>query len=59
MRSGSPREPQGDVTKLTVTHDFESEDGTFKGTSQGWPVILSAMKTLLEPGEPLPVDFGH
>jgi uncharacterized protein YndB with AHSA1/START domain len=48
-------EAQGDVTKLTVTHDFESENETFKGTSQGWPPILSGLKTLLETGEPLPV----
>jgi uncharacterized protein YndB with AHSA1/START domain len=52
-------EPHGDVTKLTVMHDFEEENDTFKGTSQGWPSILSALKTLLETGEPLPIDFGH
>ena len=52
-------ESQGDVAKLTVTHEFEAEDETFKGTSQGWPHIFSAMKTLLETGEPLPGDFSH
>jgi uncharacterized protein YndB with AHSA1/START domain len=52
-------ESQGDVTKLVVTHDFDAETDTFKGTQQGWPRIFSAMKTLLETGEPLPVDFSH
>ena len=52
-------EAQGDVTKLTVTHDFDKEDDTYRGTSQGWWPILSGLKTLLETGEPLPVDFGH
>jgi DNA-binding transcriptional ArsR family regulator len=47
-------EEMGDVVKLTLTHEFESEDETFKGTSEGWPSILSGLKTLLETGEPLP-----
>ena len=51
-------EAQGDVTKLTVTHAFESETETFKGTSQGWPHIFSAMKTLLETGKPLPGEMS-
>ena len=52
-------EAQGEVTKLTVSHEFEAEDETFKGTQQGWPHIFSAMKTLLETGEPLPGEMGH
>jgi uncharacterized protein YndB with AHSA1/START domain/predicted transcriptional regulator len=51
-------EEMGDVMKLTLTHEFESEDETFKGTSQGWPPILSGLKTLLETGEPLSLP-GH
>jgi DNA-binding transcriptional ArsR family regulator len=47
-------EEMGDVVKLTLIHEFESEDETFKGTSEGWPSILSGLKTLLETGEPLP-----
>jgi uncharacterized protein YndB with AHSA1/START domain/DNA-binding transcriptional ArsR family regulator len=47
-------EEMGDVVKLTLTHEFEAEDETFKGTSEGWPSILSGLKTLLETGEPLP-----
>jgi uncharacterized protein YndB with AHSA1/START domain len=47
-------EQMGDVVKLTLTHEFEAENETFKGTSEGWPSILSGLKTLLETGEPLP-----
>jgi uncharacterized protein YndB with AHSA1/START domain len=43
------------VTKLTVTHDgFEPESKLFLGISDGWPAILSSLKTLLESGTPLP-----
>ena len=47
-------EEMGDVVKLTLTHEFDSQNETFKGTSEGWPSILSGLKTLLETGEPLP-----
>jgi uncharacterized protein YndB with AHSA1/START domain len=45
-------EPVGDSCKLTVTHDQLPEDasGELYG---GWPMILSALKTLLETGEEL------
>jgi len=40
--------------KLTVIHDkFESETTTFKEVGEGWPYILSGLKTLLETGSPL------
>ncbi|MFF3640967.1 ArsR/SmtB family transcription factor [Streptomyces sp. NPDC002564] len=46
-------EPHGDQVKLTVTHEFDAS-GTLKSMcSQGWPAILSSLKTLLETGEPL------
>ncbi|MGW2601392.1 ArsR/SmtB family transcription factor [Streptomyces klenkii] len=46
----------GDQVKLTVTHEFDP-DGILHGMcSQGWPPILSSLKTLLETGEPLPPD---
>jgi uncharacterized protein YndB with AHSA1/START domain len=45
-----------DVTKLAVVHDqFEGETATFKGSVEGWPLMLSSLKTLLESGKPLPV----
>jgi len=47
-------DPVGDMVKLTVTHEgFDGETETYKDTQQGWPPILSGLKTLLETGEPL------
>jgi uncharacterized protein YndB with AHSA1/START domain/DNA-binding transcriptional ArsR family regulator len=48
-------EPVGPIVKLVVTHDgFEGETEMLKGISEGWPAILSNLKTLLETGEPFP-----
>ncbi len=45
-----------DACKLTLTHDeFESETELYKGVGEGWPAILSSLKSLLETGEPLSV----
>ncbi|MFY9929822.1 MAG: metalloregulator ArsR/SmtB family transcription factor [Streptosporangiaceae bacterium] len=45
-------EPAGDLVKLTVVHDgFEPGTGIIDGVSQGWPRILSELKTLLETGD--------
>jgi uncharacterized protein YndB with AHSA1/START domain len=49
-------EPQGDVMKLTVRHEAEKE-GPHKfidAVSDGWPPILSSLKSLLETGKALP-----
>jgi uncharacterized protein YndB with AHSA1/START domain len=48
-------EPIGDVVRLTVTHDH-LEDGSdmLKGITEGWPKVLSSLKSLLESGRPLP-----
>ncbi|MEB3370868.1 ArsR/SmtB family transcription factor [Saccharopolyspora mangrovi] len=47
-----PAEP-GSV-KLTVTHAGFSTDSTLRTMiSQGWPQLLSSLKTLLETGQPL------
>jgi len=43
----------GDV-RLTVTHE-DLDDKMFQGVSQGWPAVLSSLKTLLETGKPLPM----
>ena len=41
--------------KLTVVHDdFEPGSTVLEGVSQGWPQILSSLKTLLETGDILP-----
>jgi len=50
-------EPRGDLVKLTVVHDgFEPGSVVASMVSQGWPRILSNLKTLLETGETLPAD---
>jgi DNA-binding transcriptional ArsR family regulator/uncharacterized protein YndB with AHSA1/START domain len=49
-------EPLGDVVKLTVVHDgFEPGSAVLPGISQGWPLILASLKSLLETGDVLPV----
>ena len=46
-------EPAGSMVKLTVTHGgFEPGSAVRAGVSQGWPSILSSLKTLLETGAP-------
>jgi uncharacterized protein YndB with AHSA1/START domain/DNA-binding transcriptional ArsR family regulator len=48
-------EPLGDLVKLTVVHDgFEPGSVVASMVSEGWPPILSSLKTLLETGETLP-----
>lgn len=46
-------EPAGETVKLTVVH--EGGEVLLGMSRQGWPAIVSGMKTLLETGEPLPV----
>jgi hypothetical protein len=49
-------EPLGELVKLTVVHDdFDAGSAVLDGNTQGWPRILSALKTLLETSDPLPV----
>ncbi|MCR6485798.1 metalloregulator ArsR/SmtB family transcription factor [Amycolatopsis sp. OK19-0408] len=48
-------EPHGEMVKLTVLHDgFDDNSTTLAMCSQGWPALLSSLKTLLETGVPLP-----
>jgi DNA-binding transcriptional ArsR family regulator/uncharacterized protein YndB with AHSA1/START domain len=50
-------EPLGDYVRLTVVHDgFESGSAVLPGITQGWPLILSSLKSLLETGDVLPVS---
>jgi uncharacterized protein YndB with AHSA1/START domain len=48
-------ETVGGMVKLTMTqaNDFELEDRFLEGGRQGWPMILSGLKSLLETGKPL------
>jgi uncharacterized protein YndB with AHSA1/START domain len=42
------------ATQLTVTHwTFPPDSDVLKGISQGWPQILSSLKTYLERGAPM------
>jgi DNA-binding transcriptional ArsR family regulator/uncharacterized protein YndB with AHSA1/START domain len=49
-------EPLGDYVRLTVVHDgFDAGSAVLPGISQGWPLIISSLKSLLETGDVLPV----
>ncbi|MEU4689053.1 metalloregulator ArsR/SmtB family transcription factor [Actinoplanes sp. NPDC023714] len=48
-------EPAGETVKLTVTHDRFEPDSTLRTMiSEGWPALISSLKSLLETGEALP-----
>jgi uncharacterized protein YndB with AHSA1/START domain len=48
-------EPAGDVVKLTVTHEIDRTGSKFiEAVSQGWPIVLSSLKSLIETGKALP-----
>jgi len=43
------------VAKLTVAHDgFPPGSSVLQAISEGWPAVLSSLKTLLETGAALP-----
>jgi uncharacterized protein YndB with AHSA1/START domain len=52
-------EPAGDAVRLTMieSHDRPLSDDILSGGRQGWPAILSSLKSLLETGEPLVVKM--
>jgi uncharacterized protein YndB with AHSA1/START domain len=44
--------PMGDVVKLTIVHDdFEPGSDVVKMVTNGWPPLISSLKSLLETGE--------
>jgi uncharacterized protein YndB with AHSA1/START domain len=45
--------PETEATKVTVTHDEWAEDdtATYAASAEGWPRILSRLKTLIETGK--------
>jgi uncharacterized protein YndB with AHSA1/START domain len=48
-------EPMFGAVRLTVIHDeLEPGSDVLRGITQGWPAILSSLKTLLETGQPMP-----
>jgi uncharacterized protein YndB with AHSA1/START domain len=48
--------PAGDHVKLVLIHenlisdDVSADPGTFKGVNNGWPAVISSLKSLLETG---------
>jgi uncharacterized protein YndB with AHSA1/START domain len=47
-------EQQGEAVKFTVRHEMDKSESKFtKAITDGWPPILSSLKSLLETGEPL------
>ena len=49
-------EPLDGMVKLTVTHDQLIPGSSMeKGITNGWPRVLSSLKSFLETGKPLPI----
>lgn len=53
-------EPAGEAVRLTLieSHDRPLSDDILSGGRQGWPAILSSLRSLLETGEPLVVKMA-
>ena len=53
-------EPAGNGVRLTMTesHDRPIDDDILSGGRQGWPAILSSLKSVLETGVPLAVQMA-
>jgi uncharacterized protein YndB with AHSA1/START domain len=53
-RASFDLEPMDEVVKLTVTHEIDiPHSKLIEAVSQGWPSLLSSLKSLLETGESL------
>ena len=49
---------QSRAIKLTVTHEgFAAESRVYAGVKEGWPTILSSLKSLLETGRAIRFTF--
>src|ERR1700759_2584982 len=53
-------ETAGEAVRLTMSesHDRPLSDDILSGGRQGWPAILSSLKSVLETGKPLVVKMG-
>jgi uncharacterized protein YndB with AHSA1/START domain len=53
-------EPVGEVVKLTLiqSHDRPLSDDILAGGRQGWPAILSSLKSVLETGQAPPIKMS-
>lgn len=55
---GRNTHPQGQAVRLTVIHEeFPPDSKIFPGISEGWPAILSSLKSLLETGRSLELTW--
>jgi uncharacterized protein YndB with AHSA1/START domain len=51
--------PMGEQVKLRLIHenllpeDIVADPSTFQGINNGWPAVISSLKSLLETGEPI------
>jgi uncharacterized protein YndB with AHSA1/START domain len=52
-------EQQGEAVLHTLTHTMDRSESKFiQSIAEGWPAILSSLKSLLETGSPLQVTCG-
>ena len=53
-------EQSGEAVKLTMlqSHDRTISDDILSGGRQGWPAILSSLKSVLETGQPLAIKMA-
>jgi uncharacterized protein YndB with AHSA1/START domain len=48
--------PYRDVVRLTLDHEgLEPDSDMLAGITEGWPMVISSLKSLLETGRALPV----
>ncbi len=53
-------QPYRGVSKIKVTHEnLESGSEMLKGITDGWPIVVSSLKTLMETGNALPKLWGQ
>jgi uncharacterized protein YndB with AHSA1/START domain len=50
-------EREGEMVKLTITHEAERPHKLIDAVSAGWPRVLSSLKSFLETGKALPRSF--
>jgi uncharacterized protein YndB with AHSA1/START domain len=52
-------DPLGEAVRLTMSeaHQWDVPDEILAGGRQGWPVILSSLKSLLETGKPIVIKM--
>lgn len=49
-------DPYDDMVRLTVSHEeLDAGSGMAKGIQQGWPIVLSSLKSFLETGRAIDV----